>query len=46
MPVPQPVLVTSWRTGKFLAESGSDPQPGLPSGPPFAATMGRFSGNL
>ena len=43
-PVPHPVLVTSWRTGKFFATSGSDPQPGFPPGPPLAATIGRLSG--
>ena len=42
MPVPQPVLVTNWRTGKFLATSGSEPQPGLPPGPPLAATIGQI----
>ena len=36
-PVPHPVLVTSWRTGKFFETSGSDPQPGCPPGPPLAA---------
>ena len=35
-PVPQPVLVISCRTGKFFDASGSDPQPGLPPGPPLA----------
>jgi hypothetical protein len=43
-PVPQPVLVMSCRTGKFLVGSGSDPHPGIPPGPPFAETMGRLSG--
>ena len=36
-PVPQPVLVTSWRTGKFFVASGSDPHPGFPPGPPLAS---------
>ncbi len=40
-PVPQPVSVTSSRTGKFLVASGSDPQPGFPPGPPLAATSGQ-----
>src|SRR6185312_1094353 len=43
-PVPQPVFVMTWRTGKFLVASGSEPHPGFPPGPPFAAVMGRFSG--
>ena len=43
-PVPQPVLVMSWRTGIIFDASGSDPQLGLPPGPPLAATIGKLSG--
>ncbi|CNU56454.1 Uncharacterised protein [Mycobacterium tuberculosis] len=43
-PVPHPVLVTSWRTGKLWVASGNGPHPGLPPGPPLAATTGRLSG--
>lgn len=34
-PVPHPVLVTSWRTGKLWVASGNGPHPGLPPGPPL-----------
>ena len=44
MPVPHPVLVTSWRTGNCFVGSGSDPHEGFPPGPPLAATIGRLSG--
>jgi hypothetical protein len=43
-PVPNPVSVTRYFTGKFFSGSGSDPQLGLPPGPPVAFTTGRLSG--
>ena len=43
-PVPKPVSVTRYFTGKFLLTSGSEPQLGLPPGPPVALTIGRLSG--
>lgn len=41
---PQPVSVTRARTGKLALGSGSEPQLGLPPGPPVALTLGRCLG--
>src|ERR1700742_1010087 len=43
-PVPNPVSVTRYLTGKFALASGSEPQLGRPPGPPLACTRGRLSG--
>ena len=43
-PVPQPVLVMSWRTGQLAATSGRDPHPGVPPGPPAETPAARAAG--
>src|ERR1700733_15017628 len=43
-PVPNPVSVTRYFTGKFALASGNEPQLGLPPGPPLACTRGKLSG--